>query len=79
MNTKPCQDCSNYHVIKRAGKKEPIPTLRGVCLALSTYASNAADSEFIPPMAKKDVLPHGKHLLTVVKGTTVKKHCPHVR
>ena len=79
MNTKPCNACANYYAIKRAGKNGPIPTLRGICLALSVYASNAADAATIPPLAKKAVLPFGRHVLTVVKGSAVKQHCQQVK
>jgi len=79
MNTKQCKDCANYHVITRGHNKGPVPTTRGVCLAQSVYASNAAGPSTAPPTAELAVLPFGKHKLTIVKGTDIKPHCNYVR
>ncbi len=75
-NKNKCGTCGNFYpMVKGQRDGTTKKTKRGYCLDKSIFASNRTGKEVIPPKAKTDELPHGRHNLYVVHLDDVVENC----
>ena len=83
MNTIPCGECAEYYPVMVGGGTKGSPEqrewTRGHCLAKTIYSAKKGGHPVLPPKAKVEDLPDGRHQVVLVKKTQIVPSCTHAR